>query len=159
MTKEELDARLKYDPEAGTFKRLVKTRGRNGTIGAVVGTKDNDGYLTTCIDGKMYPLHRLAFLTMTGSIPKQVDHIDRDRANNRWSNLRPATISQNACNRDYIHKPKSGHRGVYFVAGKWAVRVKKLGKVHYGGRYLDADVAGLRASELRHKLHGEYALM
>jgi hypothetical protein len=52
------------------------------------------------IDGHLISCHRLAWLYMTGSLPThQIDHIDGDRKNNRWTNLRDVTTSVNQQNR------------------------------------------------------------
>jgi len=57
-----------------------------------------DGYPMTYIKGKFYKIHHLVI----GKPPagKVVDHIDRDRLNNRSSNLRFVTQKENILNSD-----------------------------------------------------------
>jgi hypothetical protein len=58
------------------------------------------------IDGKIEIVqtyaHRFAYWYMTGDIPEAIDHIDRNRANNRWSNLRSSNAKHNATNRSPV---------------------------------------------------------
>lgn len=39
--------------------------------------------------------HHVAFVWMSGRYPSLVDHIDGDKANNRWANLREVSVSEN----------------------------------------------------------------
>ena len=82
--------------------------------------KDKDGYPITCImfKGKAYILkiHRLlaqAFIPNPENLPV-VDHINRDRSDNRLENLRWATIQDNALNTDYIAFNKLGYKYISF---------------------------------------------
>ena len=58
-----------------------------------------DGYLQTCLNGKRLLNHQIVFMMFNGYIPKEIDHIDRDVANNRIENLRETTRSENLKNR------------------------------------------------------------
>jgi hypothetical protein len=51
-------------------------------------------------------------LWMTGEIPKEVDHIDGNRMNNRFANLRAATTSENRCNSGLRSDNALGIKGV-----------------------------------------------
>jgi hypothetical protein len=88
LTQEKLKSLLRYDPETGVFTRLQKAahNAGGGTVNRL------SGYRTLSVEGKLYYAHRLAFLYMTGAWPEhQADHINGDREDNRWSNLRDAT--------------------------------------------------------------------
>jgi hypothetical protein len=94
LTAERLREILGYDPETGLFTRLVRT----GRIraGEVAGTAHSRGYRSIVIDGRVYLSHRLAWLYVHGEWPpEQIDHINRNRADNRLVNLRAAKQSQN----------------------------------------------------------------
>lgn len=153
VKKERLDELFEYEPETGhLIRKVAMCKGKAG----IAGWPDKDGYLRVNVDGKSYAIHRLVFIMMGEELPKNVDHINRDVKDNRWENLRPATISQNACNRDQ-RRPKSGYKGVHWVNNKWVALVKSKGKSYYGGRFLDPKEAFEAACRLREEIFGEYA--
>lgn len=119
LTVDRLKQIVHYDPATGVFTRL---RGTNKTVGTVVNGMGNHGYLRIFIDGERHLLHRLAWLYMTGAWPRhQIDHRDRNRANNKFDNLREATDSENNQNHSLQRNNRSGFRGVYWVSDckKW----------------------------------------
>ena len=68
--------------------------------GDVAGTLAVDRYRKITIKRKKYRAHQLAWLYMTGEwCPLLIDHRDGDPSNNRWGNLRRATVSQSNANR------------------------------------------------------------
>lgn len=94
---------LSYDPSTGLFTRLIGT-GKGAHVGAIAGTKTVNGYITISIRQRRTFAHRLAFVLMTGSYPEGiVDHINGDKSDNRWVNLRVADKVTNAGNAN-------GHR-------------------------------------------------
>jgi len=110
ITLERLKEILSYDPETGLWTRLV-SRGAM-QAGDIAGCLD-EGYVRLRVDGKIYRSSRLAWFYMTGVWPPaEVDHIDRDRANDRWANLRIATRSQNNCNRGVFSNNQIGVKGI-----------------------------------------------
>jgi hypothetical protein len=102
MTPEQLRHNLTYDPLTGLwFWNIRVGRGRNAKkSGDPAGYTDPDGYVRIIPDGeRKYYAHRLAFFYMLGRWPEaQVDHINRVRNDNRWENLREATIRENLWN-------------------------------------------------------------
>ena len=99
LTAEWLRAVLDYDPKTGLFHWRIDRGGRKARIGALAGSFDATGYIQIMIDGKNYKAHRLAWLYVTGNWPiGDIDHLNGERANNRWSNLREATKSINQQN-------------------------------------------------------------
>jgi hypothetical protein len=94
-----LRALLDYDPKTGRFTWRRNGLGRFMRKGAIAGTLRKNGYRQICIDQTIYMAGRLAIFWMTGEWPPEVsDHINRAPDDNRWSNLRPATMSQNGAN-------------------------------------------------------------
>ena len=125
ITQQELKRVLHYDPETGIFKWIVNAgaKGR-GRAGDVAGTNDQ-GYIKIIIAGKKYRAHRLAFLYMNGNFPKNaVDHIDGNRGNNKWTNLREATVTDNNRNMRLYRRNVTGLHGVqpgYTKRGGWTI--------------------------------------
>jgi len=125
LTQKQLKALLHYDPETGVFTWLPRDRDLFGNLRAfAMWNAKYSGkeagmfhkvhkHKIIKINGSGLRSGRLAFLYMTGEWPPhEIDHINRDRQDDRWKNLRPATKSQNQANRS--HNTKNGlPRGVY----------------------------------------------
>ena len=80
-------------------------------------------------------MHRVVLERMGFKDFKDTDHINRDRADNRRSNLRPATRTENGRNRGPQRNNKSGFKGVHWDKrlGKWQARIRVNGKnIHLG---------------------------
>jgi hypothetical protein len=87
--------------------------GWNKTTGLVAGSITPRGYKQVSIKKKLYQVHRLVYLWHHGVLPKYVDHRDRSRANNRISNLREVSGSQNNINSS-TRANTTGYKGVRF---------------------------------------------
>lgn len=130
LTAERLKELLHYDQETGVFTHRAPRK--KIRVGEVAGTTDKiSGYVILCIDCRHYYGHRLAFLYMTGNWPKLlVDHIDGNRANNRFANLRDAPRLINQQNmRKATACSSSGLLGAYKKRDKWESRIRHKGKV------------------------------
>lgn len=143
-----------YDPETGVWTH-AKARA-NVFVGYVAGTLTKYGYIHVRLDGQGYFAHRLAFLWMTGEFPPgEVDHINLDRADNRWANLRAATHSQNMMNRRPASNNKSGLKGVWYCKAtrKWlaSIMVQRVA-IHLGSHdtFEAARSARMSAEPLHH---------
>jgi alpha-glucuronidase len=160
ITQDELKKMFNYNPETGDFVRKIQTSA-NARVGMVVGTVDGKGYLHVSIKRRFYRLHRLAFLYMTGVIPKCVDHKDRDRENNRWSNLRGTDHRGNAGNSGVHKHNTSGYRGVSrnSKSGKWHAQIKINGKQTYLGRFNTPEEAAKIYDQASREHFGEYATL
>ena len=137
-----------YEPDTG-FLRWRVNRSRH-KAGATAGTmKKKHGarwYVQVRFEGRWYLAHRLIFAWMTGRWPThQIDHINLDRADNRWSNLREATPSQNAGNRGVARTNRLGIKGVIVVerygVKKYEARIRIAGKQKHLGRFNTAQEA------------------
>ena len=115
ITQAELKALYEYDPITGVLTSKA--------TGQAVGSRMPDGYVEFRLRGLMVSVHRVAFLYMQGMWPRdQVDHVNGVRHDNRWSNLRQATATQNAQNR----RPTAKHafNGVRMTGnGKWRAQI------------------------------------
>lgn len=158
--RERIHELLTYDPVSGDFTRLVTLAG-NARKGMRAGCKNAIGYIRIGLDRKTYPAHVLAFVCMTGEWPlEEIDHINGDRADNRWSNLRKASRSQNSRNTTMLPNNTSGYKGVAWhkSANKWVSRISRSdGTAKHLGCFTD-PVAAARAYDIAaiHE-HGEFA--
>ena len=127
-------------------------------VGQEVGCIHQTGYRHVTWKGKVHKVHRLIFLLEHGYMPKEIDHINGDRQDNRLENLREVTRSQNQFNKAMAQNNTSGYRGVSWhkKSQQWAIRVCANGKsvVKY---VKDLELAGLVAEEMRSLFHGKYA--
>jgi hypothetical protein len=166
LTVERLRKLLDYNSATGVFTwkpRPPISRGakifNSRFAGTVAGCPDVHGYTQITVDRQNYKAHRLAWLCVHGTLPadKEVDHIDRQRANNAIDNLRLANRQQQACNTG---SRKRGHpKGCH-----WSPRDKKWSAwIHIDGRKMslgaftrleDARAARFQAEA---KYHGEWA--
>jgi hypothetical protein len=126
--------------------------------GQPAGSLHHSGYLQTSLNGKIIFNHRIIYAMHYGYYPKFIDHIDGNPLNNRIENLRPATMSENGCNKRMLNSNTSGYRGVTKCSktGKWRVEVWKNNKTNYFGLYRDIELADLVACMAREKLHGNF---
>lgn len=134
---------ISYHPESGKFYWNV-TLSNIATAGSEAGHIDRDSYRKIRIDGLAYTAGHLAWLWMTGNWPTgDIDHKNRSRHDNRWSNLRVGTRSQNIHNAGLRKTNKSGFRGVSWSkeAGKWYASIKVMGKGKNLGFYDTAEAA------------------
>ncbi|ECL3921971.1 HNH endonuclease, partial [Salmonella enterica] len=89
---------LEYEPSTGVF-RWNKSKG-TALAGDVAGSVNHHGYREITIDGKKLQANRLAWLFVTGMFPNGViDHINRVRDDNRFSNLRDISVAENNLNK------------------------------------------------------------
>lgn len=113
-----------YDPETGVLSR-TKANKKAGKVGPVVSV-GGDGYVIVNHNGKKYKGHRVAWLLQTQSWPAGlVDHVNNNRTDNRWVNLRDVDACQNAQNAKRRVDNTSGATGVYFISrlNLWWARI------------------------------------
>jgi hypothetical protein len=147
LTQERLKQLLHYDPDTGVFTGNLTNR--------KVGSVSDRGYLRLNLQNRLYMAHRIAWLYMTGDFPeREIDHIDGDKLNNRWVNLRPATRKQNMENTSLFSTSTSGYRGVtwYKRNNKWGATAFHNGKRHFAGLFDTAEEAAVAAKQLRDEL-------
>jgi len=128
---------------------------RNKPAGSIHKT----GYRHVTWMNKVHKVHRLIFLLEHGYLPKEIDHINGDRQDNRLENLREATRSENQFNKAMCSNNTSGFRGVNWHkhSKSWVVRVCTKGKTKILGYFKGVDLAGLVADEARNLYHGKFA--
>lgn len=151
---------LHYDPDTGIFTTLTM-RGLHSRwpAGKRAGYPMSHGYRAAYVDGKSYLEHRLAWLYMTGEWPPhEVDHINLDRADNRWQNLRPALHRENTRN----HPGHAARRVGKFKGttphgdGRWRAQIMVNRKQIYLGIFITEEGAHQAYAEASQRLHQDF---
>ncbi len=126
---------LSYCADTGEFTWL-KTRGSKRVSGQAAGS-NNKKCINICHSGKKYKAHRLAFLFVNGEWPKKdVDHINGNPLDNRFSNLRDVDNSVNRKNSKLYRTNRNGHPGVHKTpSGSWWATIQSESKQHYLGTF------------------------
>jgi hypothetical protein len=160
LTLEMLQEILDYDPVSGIFIRKRNTpRWLSGQQAGSV--SKIHGYRIIGINGKYYRACRLAWFYMTGEWPeKEIDHINAERADDRFVNLRGADRSMNAENLRHPHKDNShGLIGVMHFKKNWTKKVKWTAQImakgtrHHLGVFDSPEAAHEAYLEAKHKFH------
>ena len=159
ITQKRLQELLHYNPSSGDFVWLVSASNRV-KVGDRSGCLSGRRYLVIRIDGKLCLAHRLAWLYVHGEFPPdQIDHINGIKHDNRLSNLRPATHSENMRNQRIPSNNTSGYKGVRWhkPTGKWQAYIKVDGIQKHLGLFTDiADAVAAYAAASK-KYHGEFS--
>ncbi|NLB79300.1 MAG: Fis family transcriptional regulator [Clostridiaceae bacterium] len=92
---------------------------------------------------------------------KVIDHISRDRLDNRKINLRHVSQQQNVLNRGISKNNSTGYKGVYFdkQRKKYVAEIMCGGRKHHLGRFDTAKKAAIAYNRKAVKLFGEYAFL
>jgi hypothetical protein len=155
---ERLRELLAYDPETGFFhwRRAIGSQ----AAGNRAGTVQWSGYVVIAVDRVLYLAHRLAWKMQTGNDPLVfVDHANRDKADNRWVNLRAADLSENRRNSIANRNNKSGFKGVHWQPShkKWRAEITVNGKRHHIGHFATPELAAEARAKAAALLHGAFA--
>lgn len=178
VTPEVLRELLDYDPETGVLtwkhrdvkwfrdgERISAQGAANIWNGRYAGSQAfsfnrQSGYVHGNVLSRKYKAHRVAYAMMTGEWPKDdIDHIDGVRDNNRWSNLRAATKSEN-CRNCGPRNRTTGYKGVYPVSnspGLFQCLFRDEGKLRYLGSGRDPEELARLWDKHAKKLHGKFA--
>jgi len=179
ISTEMIRMRFEYDPTTGRF--TYKTRPvsdfqptkldtadrrcrqwNTRCVGKEAGSIGVNGYRYLSVDGRDVLAHRAAFAIMTKAWPPHsIDHVNGNRADNRWTNLRGVTVAENSRNQKVRVDNKSGCVGVsvHKQTGRWLARIATGKKYKYLGlfdKFEDAVLARKNAERLYgyHKNHG-----
>ena len=158
-----LKLKLLYSPREGVFRWIEPPKFHSELLGEAAGCEammNGKPYHVIQIDDKKWKRSHLAFLYMTGSLPDSdvVDHINGISTDDRWSNLRTASFTQNAQNRKIGRPGRELPIGVRMVrSGKYCARITVLGKQISLGSFETVEMAKQSYEDARVKYYGEYA--
>lgn len=153
---EGLKSIIHYDRKTGVIRRIFN-HGTCVPCDVVLGKESKQGYIKVSVFGKLYGAHRIAWFYVRGRWPVgDIDHIDGNKANNAFSNLREVSHCVNIQNQVKARKgSSSGFLGVSAAPfNKWVARIAVDGKNKYLGHYTtpeDAHEAYLNAKRKMHK--------
>lgn len=115
ITQSELKDILNYNQDTGIFVWKTHLKQSNKYEGDIAGCLHGGGYIAIQIKGVRHYAHRLAWLYVYGKFPdKELDHINRDKADNRISNLREVTRSENMQNVGLRKDNTSGESNISY---------------------------------------------
>ena len=152
ITKEKLQAVYDYDERSGSLSHRRTTF--TGNAKEIATRSHGCGYLYVHINKKRYFAHRIIYMYMTGCFPKQVDHINHIRDDNRWENLRDVGSRENSINTSLSKNSKTNVNGVcmHKPTGKYRAYIMVNRKhIHLG---LFNSIT--EAKEARHKADVTY---
>lgn len=144
-------------PSDGVLRRSVTVKGRFSAVGTVAGGPHANGYTRLMVSRRHCLAHRIVFLMVHGWMPKYIDHINGNKADNRPENLRAATHSQNHMNIGITKKNKSGFKGVSKHGPSWRARIFVEGLELFLGTYkteAEASAAYIAAAD---RYFGEFS--
>jgi len=149
---------FEYNPETGILYRIMV----NGELKKIGTPKGVDEHLITQFKDKIYPVTHIIWLWVYGRFPHSgmiVEHEDLNKQNNKLSNLREATQSQNMANTKVTKRSKSGVKGVFWDKdrNKWAVYLTKDYKTHFIGRFDNIEDAKRQHAHASRIFFGEFA--
>ena len=152
---------LHYCPATGNFT-WIKKANHKISVGKKAGHLSSRGYIAIRIDGRQYQAHRLAALYMTGNMPPEdIDHINHQKTDNRWDNLRLVSRAENNKNRPVMRNNKTGVVGISHYDGFWeaGIRVnRKRYHLYYGRDFFEACCAR-KSAEIEHGFHTNHGAM
>jgi hypothetical protein len=144
-----------YDPNTGALTWRTRPNGRvpAGSIAGKIQVRTKSGF---------YKKTHVIWLWVKGYWPDfEIDHRNRNATDNRWVNLRRATVSQNNANKGLQKNNKSGFKGVYKESdsGKWRAVLKFNKTTIHLGRFEVAEEAARAYDKAAKEHHGEFAFL
>jgi hypothetical protein len=133
LTQEILKSQIHYNPDTGVFTRIgfIDRWGNYNHKNFTLDKTSKEGYIIIRIFNKAYKAHRLAYLYVYGVELEddiEVDHIDGNRSNNRFDNLRFVTRSVNMKNKSLYSNSSTGVIGVCKFGHRYRARINIDGK-------------------------------
>lgn len=126
--------------------------------GKIAGGRSPSGYLDVFVAGRKIRIHRVIWAMETGAWPVgDIDHRNRDKADNRFLNLREADHSQNGANKAVSPRNKVGLKGVCPHGKRFRAQIKTRDRVVLLGIFDTAELAHQAYAKAAREHHGEFA--
>lgn len=141
------DGKLRYKVNHGSRKK-----------DDLAGYVRRDGYQKVSLSNSSYYAHRIVYYMYTGEMPDHLDHKDRNRANNCFNNLRPATKRQNMGNSNSHRNASSSYKGVSWHSklSKWRATIEVAGKHKHLGYFDSEEKAAKAYDQEAMRVYGEF---
>ena len=159
-SKEEIEKYFFCDPVAGSIVRIANSSTAKAGENPIY--VNNCGYHMVSALGQSIGLHRIVWIVAKGCIPEgmEIDHINGDKSDNRISNLRLCTPTQNRQNKTKYKNNKSGFKGVYYetaqrVKKPWRARIVVNKKAISLGNFMTKHEAQQAYPDTTHMYFGE----
>lgn len=154
FTQNDLQRVFKYNPKTGEL--LYRNKSYSGDADQAAGYPHSEGYLSVAVGRKEYLVHRIIWTMQTGNWPDEVDHINHDRQDNCWTNLRSVFHQDQQKNMGLRKNNRSGVQGVRVLpSGRYHAYIM-VDRVQIAlGTYDDLDdaTAARKAAEKQHGFH------
>jgi hypothetical protein len=153
LSQEGLWEAFTYDELTGDLRHRYTTL--SGVAGELATFGHSAGYLSVCIGRKHYLAHRVIYLMQTGLWPRHIDHINHDKRDNSWKNLRSVKQEENNRNMPKQTNTKTGVVGVnlHKPTGKYRAYITVAGKTKHLGLH-ETVAAAQAAREEANTLYG-----
>lgn len=144
---------FKYERKTGKLL-CKKYKYSKHLVGEPVGCVNSNGYLVFRFKDKLHYVHRVVYAFLNGPIEQGlvVDHIDRNKTNNKPNNLRLVTYSENTLNAGVRKTCKSGITGVWLQGKYWRAQLCHNHKKYNVGNFATSNEAFLAREQLKLQL-------
>jgi hypothetical protein len=162
VTVDELQHIFSYEPDTGILRWKNPNKHSSKKVGDIAGSLNDKGYLRVTVKNKEIKVHRIAWAIHHGQFPTIIiDHKNGIRHDNRISNIREATRSDNCSNKIKQSNNTSGYVGVYYFPErklkKYEAIISKNKKRYFLGGFETAEDAYNAYKEKAKELHGEFS--
>jgi len=160
LTQSQVREMFSYDPETGLLTWVSGYRGVQ--VGRTAGALTARGYIGVIVHGKKYQAHRLIWLYVHGHFPpkwQDIDHANQIKHDNRLSNLRLSSRSQNQANVNMYSSNTTGYKGVSWhkQREKFRASIRHNYKSIHLGVFDTAEEASDAYKAAAQKIYGEFA--
>lgn len=154
-----LEEAFTYDMDTGKFYWKREAAKGKCKVGDETGSMSSEGHIFLRFNYHMCMAHSAAWFFIFGVWPKEVDHKNGVRNDNKIGNLRKCTRSQSNINGVIRSDNRSGWPGVHFhkALGKWGAYINRNGRRYNLGLYISFEKAKEARVRKERELYGEFA--